>query len=422
MGKGEMAHRSNLGGRLHVTLDASRSVPARRVAVRRRSRCSRRSRNRRPRHWRPPPRPPGQWAPPRWRRGRGASPARHGTTCMARRESPGSTPRAGSTDTPCTGRVHDAAALVAGCFDEPRGRLARDATADAAASRPARSHVAMIGSAPRSRRQTEHDAPRRDRPVTAPARGRIRRRPGLWRAAPHVEARDRPRARPRDVGGSERHADVVEALIEIGPDFPHAPSTPFTPRLFAVVDGHSTSFAPCWARCAGGQRAPVAPASPRRPQSAPAGLSGWDHARARSVTNAALGVAAALLDARGDPNAMDRPPPCCTDRRCASQAAGHRPSALRLGLCRASFVRKPGARAERKSRPDDGAAQTNNTEPRGPAHPVHAGRARRHAELMRTLAELGADPLARTRIQYRASCRRGLAPASGEDAGTETKS
>src|SRR5262245_10633653 len=224
---------------------------------------------------------------------------------------------------------------------------------------------------------------------------------------------------------AEGHADVARVLIEAGADFRARLASGFTPLLFAVREGHTdvvrvllkagadvNETVPAQGRRRGyGGRVPPAGATPLL----------------LAVTNAHFELASHLLDAGADPNAA-LPGYAVLHAIAAVRKPGvgdNDPAPEGSGsLSSIELVKKLAARgANMNLRMTRRANLTNTRLNEIGATPFLLASQTADAELMRTLAALGADPLLpnadnSTPLMIAA----GLATRSpGEDAGTESE-
>ena len=263
--------------------------------------------------------------------------------------------------------------------------------------------------------------------MTAARTGRIEVVEALYEAGADVHFREPNRGQTALMwAAAEGNLEVVELLLEVGADPNAALDSGFTPLLFAVREGR-IDVTEALLRAG----VDVNAATPRKPVKRDRPLPGGRSVRPGStpllvaVTNGHFELAARLLDAGADPNAAH---------------PGY--TALHM-LAR---VRKPGA-GDNNPRPDgsgamDGLdfvrdmvehgadlearmttrARLNNTSLNElGATPFVLAALVADAGLMRTLADLGADPLTRTDDGSTAlMAAAGLGTRSpGEDAGTE---
>jgi ankyrin repeat protein len=222
---------------------------------------------------------------------------------------------------------------------------------------------------------------------------------------------------------AEGHANVVELLIELGADVRTRLASGFTPLLFAVREGHTdvvrillkagadvNESVPVEGRRRGyGGRAPAAGATPLL----------------LAVTNAHFELAAYLLDAGADPNAalpgytvLHAVPsvrnPGVGDNDPPPAGSG---SMTSLELVKKLVAHGADLNARMTRRPNLSNTRLNEIG----ATPFMMAALTADAELMRTLAALGADPLIpNTDSSTPLMAAAGLATRSpGEDAGTE---
>ena len=224
---------------------------------------------------------------------------------------------------------------------------------------------------------------------------------------------------------AEGHVDVVETLVEVGADFRAPLDSGFTPFLFAVREGHLGVVRTLLAAGVDVNRTVDEVVRQARAYRTGAPLRVGTTPLMVAVTNAHWDVAAALLDAGAEPNA-DGPgytalhlvprvrKPGVGDNDPAPYGSG-RMSSL-------DFVRKL---AEHEV--DLNARMTERRNLNATRHhevgstPFMLAALVADAELMRTLVELGADPLAKNdEFSTPLMAAAGLGTRSpGEDAGTE---
>ena len=224
---------------------------------------------------------------------------------------------------------------------------------------------------------------------------------------------------------AEGHADVVETLVEVGADFRTPLDSGFTPFLFAVREGHLGVVRTLLAAGVDVNRTVDEVIRQERAYRTGAPLRVGTTPLMVAVTNAHWDVAAALLDAGADPD-----------------AAGPGYAALHL----IPRVRKPGVgdndpapygsgrmssielvRKLAEHGADLNARMTERRNLNATRHhevgstPFMLAALVADAELMRTLVELGADPLAKNdEFSTPLMAAAGLGTRSpGEDAGTE---
>ena len=224
---------------------------------------------------------------------------------------------------------------------------------------------------------------------------------------------------------AEGHADVVETLVEVGADFRAPLASGFTPFLFAVREGHLGVVRTLLAAGVDVNRTVDEVIRRERAYRTGAPLRVGTTALMLAVTNGHWDVAAALLDAGADPN-----------------AAGPGYTALHL----VPRVRKPGVGDNDPAPYGSGRLSSLDLVHRLAEHGADLNArmterrnlnvTRHHevgstpfmlaalvadAELMRTLVELGADPLAKNdEFSTPLMAAAGLGTRSpGEDAGTE---
>ena len=225
---------------------------------------------------------------------------------------------------------------------------------------------------------------------------------------------------------AEGHADIVETLIDGGADFRARLASGFTPLLFAVREG-STAVVDILLKAGVDVNEPIPVDGPRRRgyggRLPPAGATPLLVA----VTNAHFELASRLLDAGANPNA-DLPgytvlhaitvvrKPGVGDNDPAPEGSGN--------LSSIELVKKLAARGANLNAKMTKKANLNNTRMNElGATPFMLAALTADAELMRTLAKLGADPsLTNVEKSTPLMMTAGLATRSpGEDAGTEAE-
>ena len=225
---------------------------------------------------------------------------------------------------------------------------------------------------------------------------------------------------------AEGHADIVETLIDGGADFRARLASGFTPLLFAVREG-STAVVDILLKAGVDVNEPIPVDGPRRRgyggRLPPAGATPLLVA----VTNAHFELASRLLDAGANPNA-DLPgytvlhaitvvrKPGVGDNDPAPEGSGN--------LSSIELVKKLAARGANLNAKMTKKANLNNTRMNElGATPFMLAALTADAELMRTLAKLGADPsLTNVEKSTPLMMAAGLATRSpGEDAGTEAE-
>jgi ankyrin repeat protein len=225
---------------------------------------------------------------------------------------------------------------------------------------------------------------------------------------------------------AEGHAEVVAALVKAGADFQTRVSSGFTPLLFAVREGRLGVVKALL-------KAGADPNETMQPNAA-AGLHlgyrgprGGTSALALAVTNAHFEVAAHLLDAGADPNASlpgltalhiisDVRKPGVGDNDPAPEGSGNMSS---LELVKKLVAKGANVNAKMTRRIALGMTGLNTLG----ATPFFLAAKTADAELMRTLAALGADPvLPNADNSTPLMAAAGLGTRSpGEDAGTESE-
>lgn len=241
-----------------------------------------------------------------------------------------------------------------------------------------------------------------------------------------VDAKDERRAQTAIMwAAAEGHANVVATLIEMGADFKARLASGFTPFLFAVREGH-IDVVQTLLEAGVDVNEPVPVEGTRR------GYGGRMPAAGTSplllaVTNGHFELAAALLDAGADPNAslpgytvlhaITRVrKPGAGDNDPGPEGSGHI-SSIELVKKLVAHGANVNARMTRR-------ANLNNTRfNENGATPFMLAAVTADAELMRTLAALGADPnLKNVENSTALMAAAGLGTRSpGEDAGTESE-
>jgi ankyrin repeat protein len=225
---------------------------------------------------------------------------------------------------------------------------------------------------------------------------------------------------------AEGHMEVVRALIEAGADFRDRLPSGFTPLLFAVREGRADVVRELLA--AGADPNDAVPASPgrRRPYGGRLPSAGTS-ALHLAVANAHFELAAHLLEAGADPNAAG-PGYTALHAMTAVRKPGigdNDPAPEGSGaMSSLELVRKLAARGANLNARMTRRANLNNTRLNEMgATPFLLAALTADAELMRTLAALGADPSLRNVENSTAlMLAAGLATRSpGEDAGTEAE-
>jgi uncharacterized protein len=263
--------------------------------------------------------------------------------------------------------------------------------------------------------------------MTAARTGKLASVKALLSRGAIVDSKDERRGQTALMwAAAEGHADVVQALIGAGADFRARVPSGFSPLLFAVREGRSGVVRVLLEAGAdvnetipvdGGRRRAYGGRLP------PAGAS----ALLVAVTNAHFELAAALLDAGANPNA-DLPGysvlhaitvvrrPGIGDNDPAPEGSGN--------LSSIELVKQLAARGANVNAKITRRVNLNNTRANEiGATPFFLAALTADAELMRTLAALGADPLlTNTEKSTPLMAAAGLATRSpGEDAGTESE-
>ena len=262
--------------------------------------------------------------------------------------------------------------------------------------------------------------------MTASRTGRLEAVRALLAAGANANSKDAVRGQTAVIwAAAEGHAQVVQALIDAGADIHVRVPSGLTPLLFAVREGRADAVRVLLK--AGADVNEMIPTEGRRRGyggSAPrAGLSALHLA----VMNAHFELASALLDAGADPNA-DRPGYTALHVLTAARKPGigdNDPAPPGSGaLSGIELARRLVARGANVNAKMTRRVNLNNTRANElGATPFMLAALTADAELMTTLAELGADPLAlnienSTALMFAA----GLATRSpGEDAGTESE-
>ena len=224
---------------------------------------------------------------------------------------------------------------------------------------------------------------------------------------------------------AEGHADVVGTLIEIGADFRTPLDSGFTPLLFAVREGHLGVVRTLLSAGADVNGAVETVAPRGREYRAGRPIRVGTTPLVVAVTNAHWDVAAALLDAGADPNAAGTGHTVLHLIPKVRKPGGGDNDPAPYGSGRLSsldFVRKLAASGADLEARMQTRRNLNNTRHREVGStPFMLAALVADAELMRTLAELGADPLARNdEFSTPLMAAAGLGTRSpGEDAGSE---
>jgi ankyrin repeat protein len=224
---------------------------------------------------------------------------------------------------------------------------------------------------------------------------------------------------------AEGHVEVLEALIQAGADFRTALPSGFTPLLFAVRDGRIDAVKALLKAGADVNEVVKVGARPILPLEGATPIRAGATPLLVAVTNAHYDLAVQLLDAGANPNAdalgytalhaiIRVRKPGAGDNDPAPDGSGT--------LSSTEFVKRLVARgANVNARMTKRANLTNTRFSEIGATPFLLAAVTADAELMRTLAELGADPLAKNNEGTTAlMAAAGVGARSpGEDAGTE---
>ncbi len=262
--------------------------------------------------------------------------------------------------------------------------------------------------------------------MTAARTGRVTAVKALLSHGATVESKDERRGQSALMwAAAEGHAEVAKALVDAGADFRARLPSGFTPLLFAVREGRTEVVDVLLT--AGADVNETVPVEGRRRgyggRMPPAGAS----ALLVAVTNAHFGLAAHLLDKGANPNA-DLPGYTVLHAISAVRKPGvgdNDPAPEGSGtLTSIELVKKLAARGANLNARMTKKANLNNTRANEiGATPFFLAALTADAELMKTLASLGADPLV-TNVENSTPlmAAAGLGTRSpGEDAGTENE-
>ena len=264
--------------------------------------------------------------------------------------------------------------------------------------------------------------------MTAARTGKVEAVKALLSGGAGVEAKESRRGQTALMwAAAEGHLGVVETLIQAGADFRARLDSGFTPLLFAVREGR-TGVVRALLKAGADVNETIQPGpAPERRIGYPRRSRGGASALVLAVTNAHYELAANLLDAGADPNAAEPGlaalhvisgvrKPGVGDNDPAPEGSG---SMTSLELVRKLVARGANINARMTRRVSVGATSLNTLG----ATPFFLAARTADAELMRTLAALGADPLlpnADNSTPLMAAA--GLGTRSpGEDAGTESE-
>ena len=262
--------------------------------------------------------------------------------------------------------------------------------------------------------------------MTAARTGRVGAVRALIAAGADIEAREPVRGQTALMWAvAEGHADVVETLVEIGADFRTPLDSGFTPFLFAVREGHLGVVRTLLS--AGVDVNGVVEEVVRRVREYRSGppLRAGTAPLLVAVTNAHWDVAAALLDAGADPNAAGTGHTVLHVIPKVRKPGGGDNDPAPYGSGRISslnFVRKLAEHGAHLDARMTARRNLNNTRHQEVGStPFMLAALVADIELMRTLAEFGADPLAKNdEFSTPLMAAAGLGTRSpGEDAGTE---
>ena len=262
--------------------------------------------------------------------------------------------------------------------------------------------------------------------MTAARTGRVGAVRALIAGGADIEAQEPARGQTALMwAAAEGHVDVVETLIETGADFRTPLDSGFTPLLFAVREGHLDVVRTLLSAGVdvNGAVAEVTPRERQYRSGRPIRVGATPLLVA--VTNAHWDVAAALLDAGADPNAAATGHTVLHLISKIRKPGGGDNDPAPYGSGRMSsleFVRKLAARGADLNARITARRNLNNTRHHEVGStPFMLAALVADAELMRTLAELGADPLAKNdEFSTPLMAAAGLGTRSpGEDAGTE---
>jgi ankyrin repeat protein len=255
--------------------------------------------------------------------------------------------------------------------------------------------------------------------MTAARTGKLAAVKGLISKGADIHAKDERRGQTALLwAAAEGHAAVVETLIEFGADFRSPIDSGFTPLLFAARDGRADVVKALLKAGADVNQAVDQRRRAARPRSGTTPLL-------LAVTNAHYELASLLLDAGADPNAdavgytvlhaiAPARNPGIGDNDPPPQGSG--------GMTSIDLVKKLAAKgADLNARMTKNINLGNTALNKVGATPFFVASQSADVELMRTLAELGADPLLTNEDNSTAlMAATGLGTRSpGEDAGTE---
>ena len=262
--------------------------------------------------------------------------------------------------------------------------------------------------------------------MTAARSGRVGAVRALVAAGADVEAREPARGQTALMwAAAEGHVDVVETLVEVGADFRAPLDSGFTPFLFAVREGRLGVVRTLLRAGVDVDRAVGEVVRRERQYRTGRPLRAGTTPLMVAVTNAHWDVAAALLDAGADPDAAGPGHTALHLVPRVRKPGGGDNDPAPYGSGRASSLdlvrRLAGHGADLDARMTARRNLNNTRHHEAGSTPFMLAALVADAELMRTLADLGADPLAQNdEFSTPLMAAAGLGTRSpGEDAGTE---